>query len=233
MHLLGGEHVRPACAPQCCFKDADQELAEYKAAASCLGGTSRSRCVPASLFACSSRRLTAPCFHTSSSLSSSIKCYPASRSSPNYMFHLLALSPGTETAEDLLQRASSNGNDAAAKKPFDGRAFRRSLGKTGRYQRNPINDPASLALMEEHGVGYSTTGLIAQMRLNGNLWQQGVRSRTAAWVLGISMRCCEFALACKGVGELKAEAPAQALAHMRLLPAVNLPSNHVTQGVSR
>ena len=87
---------------------------------------------------------------------------------------------GTETAEELLERASSNGNAAAAaKKPFDGRAFRRALGRTGRYQRNPVNDPASLALMEEHGVGYSSTGLVAQMRLNGNVWQQGVRSRPA------------------------------------------------------
>ena len=145
------------------------------------------------------------------------------------MFHLLALSPGTETAEDLLQRASSNGNDAAAKKPFDGRAFRRSLGKTGRYQRNPINDPASLALMEEHGVGYSSTGLIAQMRLNGNLWQQGVRFRTAAFLLGMSERCCEFALACKCRGEVKAEAPAPALAHMRLLTASALPYNHLSR----
>ena len=54
---------------------------------------------------------------------------------------------------------------------FDGRAFRRSLGKTGRYIRNPVNDKDSLALMEAHGVGYSTTGLVAQMRENGNTWQ--------------------------------------------------------------
>lgn len=95
----------------------------------------------------------------------------------------LWLPTGTETAEELLERASSNGNGAAAKKPFDGRAFRRALGRTGRYQRNPVNDPASLALMEEHGVGYSSTGLIAQMRLNGNLWQQGVRARPAVQAL--------------------------------------------------
>ena len=101
---------------------------------------------------------------------------------------LLWLPTGTETAEELLERASSNGNGAAAKKPFDGRAFRRALGRTGRYQRNPVNDPASLALMEEHGVGYSSTGLIAQMRLNGNLWQQGVRPRAA--VQGPCTRTC-------------------------------------------
>lgn len=107
---------------------------------------------------------------------------------------------GVEAADQLLKRASSSGHannvssisetastsqvaDAAHAKGtaadnlppeqvrFDGRAFRRSLGKTGRYQRTPVNDAASLALMEQHGVGYSSTGLIAQMRLNGNLWQ--------------------------------------------------------------
>ena len=56
--------------------------------------------------------------------------------------------------------------------PFDGRAFRRSLGKTGRYTRNPRNDKESLALMDEHGVGYSLTGLIAQMRDTGKVWKQ-------------------------------------------------------------
>ena len=30
--------------------------------------------------------------------------------------------------------------------------------------------------MEEHGVGYSSTGLIARMRQNGNVWQEGVCS---------------------------------------------------------
>ncbi|KAK9798521.1 hypothetical protein WJX73_007026 [Symbiochloris irregularis] len=121
-------------------------------------------------------------------------------------------SPGVESAEDLLQRASSNGShrsngngsngnvastseiastsqaasngtghsngaslpegtDPPAKVRFDGRGFRRGLNKTGRYTRQPRNDAASLALMEEHGTGYSSTGLIAQMRENGNMWQ--------------------------------------------------------------
>ncbi len=43
--------------------------------------------------------------------------------------------------------------------------------------RKPIDDADSLALMEEHGVGYSSTGLVARMRANGNTWQEGVRSR--------------------------------------------------------
>jgi 4-hydroxy-3-methylbut-2-enyl diphosphate reductase len=55
----------------------------------------------------------------------------------------------------------------------DGRAVRRSLNKTGRYVRKPTKDPQSDQLMEEHGVGYSSTGLVAQMREQGNLWQQG------------------------------------------------------------
>jgi 4-hydroxy-3-methylbut-2-en-1-yl diphosphate reductase len=49
----------------------------------------------------------------------------------------------------------------------DARAFRRSLNKSGRYVRQPKNDQASQELMEEHGVGYSTTGLVAQMRTSG------------------------------------------------------------------
>ncbi|GBF90878.1 4-hydroxy-3-methylbut-2-enyl diphosphate reductase [Raphidocelis subcapitata] len=55
----------------------------------------------------------------------------------------------------------------------DGRAVRRSLNKTGRYVRKPNKDPKSNELMEEHGVGYSSTGLVAQMREQDNLWQQG------------------------------------------------------------
>ena len=74
-------------------------------------------------------------------------------------------SPPTETADQLLERASSKTGK------LDGRAFRRSLGKTGRYVRNPTNDPASLAAMEEHGVGYSSTGLVAQ----ASEWEEGGR----------------------------------------------------------
>ena len=56
---------------------------------------------------------------------------------------------------------------------FDARAFRRSLNQTGRYTRKPTNDAESLALMEEHGVGYSSSGLVAQMKEQGNVWNQG------------------------------------------------------------
>lgn len=88
-----------------------------------------------------------------------------------------------ETAEQLLERASSSGG----KEPrIDGRAFRRSLAKTGRYVRNPANDAESLALMEEHGVGYSSMGLVAQMRKpeNNNTWKQGNLTVTLAQAYG-------------------------------------------------
>ncbi len=55
----------------------------------------------------------------------------------------------------------------------DGRSIRRSLNQTGRYVRKPSNDPVSDKLMETHGVGYSTSGLVAQMREKDNIWQQG------------------------------------------------------------
>ncbi|KAG2485361.1 hypothetical protein HYH03_015854 [Edaphochlamys debaryana] len=55
----------------------------------------------------------------------------------------------------------------------DGRTLRRSLNQTGRYVRQPTNDPVSQSKMDEHGVGYSTSGLVAQMRTQGNLWKEG------------------------------------------------------------
>ena len=94
----------------------------------------------------------------------------------------MAGSPEAKAAEELLLRASSGGSEVpdgstppapgvdvgpkteaaqAGKLPGNGTgiAFRRSLNKTGRYQRNPVHDNASLALMEEHGVGYRCTHL--------------------------------------------------------------------------
>ena len=91
-----------------------------------------------------------------------------------------------ETAEQLLERASSSGGSGSKEPRIDGRAFRRSLTKTGRYVRNPANDAESLALMEEHGVGYSSTGLVAQMRKpdNNNTWKQGNLTVTLAQAYG-------------------------------------------------
>lgn len=71
-------------------------------------------------------------------------------------------------ARELLERAASKPEEG-----FDARAFRRSLNTTGRYTRKPSNDPVSLSLMEEHGVGYSTSGLVAQMREADYRWVQG------------------------------------------------------------
>lgn len=56
---------------------------------------------------------------------------------------------------------------------LDGRSVRRSLNQTGRYTRQPNNNPDSQNLMDKHGVGYSSSGLVAQMREAGNVWQQG------------------------------------------------------------
>jgi len=55
----------------------------------------------------------------------------------------------------------------------DGRSIRRSLNQTGRYVRQPNNNQESQALMDTHGVGYSSSGLVAQMREAGNVWKQG------------------------------------------------------------
>ena len=57
--------------------------------------------------------------------------------------------------------------DEEEKGKFDARAFRRSLNKTGRYVRKPTHDEESKKRMDEHGVGYSTSGLVAMMRDNG------------------------------------------------------------------
>lgn len=76
-----------------------------------------------------------------------------------------ASSAEVEAAKEVLAKAKEEN--------FDARAFRRSLNQTGRYTRKPSNDPQSLSLMEEHGVGYSTSGLVAQMRTQGNIWCQG------------------------------------------------------------
>jgi hypothetical protein len=78
-----------------------------------------------------------------------------------------------KASEELLDRAATSG--ANVPEAFNAKAFRRSLNKTGRYTRQPTNDKESLALMDDHGVGYSLRGLVAQMKENGGVWQQ-VRS---------------------------------------------------------
>mmetsp|Transcript_17256 Transcript_17256/g.38994 ORF Transcript_17256/g.38994 Transcript_17256/m.38994 type:complete len:460 (+) Transcript_17256:209-1588(+) len=76
-----------------------------------------------------------------------------------------------ERGGSVPRRAQAEAPSSATKEEgegkFDARAFRRSLNKTGRYVRKPTHDKESKNLMEEHGVGYSSTGVIAQMRDNG------------------------------------------------------------------
>eukprot|EP00798_Chlamydomonas_sp_ICE-L_P015961 gene15961-22093_t len=69
----------------------------------------------------------------------------------------------------VVAKAISKGAEVAA----EGRSIRRSLNTTGRYTRKPVDDPKVQELMEEHGVGYSASGLVAQMRDNNMMWQQG------------------------------------------------------------
>lgn len=74
--------------------------------------------------------------------------------------------------------------DSATREKFDGRAFRRSLNSTGKYVRNPWRDADSIEEMEADGSGYSKTGLLAQMRANGNKWQEGKVSLVLAEAMG-------------------------------------------------
>ena len=47
---------------------------------------------------------------------------------------------------------------------FDPREYRRKLGKSDRYTRKFLNDPEAKNRMEEEGIGYSMSGLVAQMK---------------------------------------------------------------------
>ena len=85
----------------------------------------------------------------------------------------IAAAAEVDAAKAVLANAAAAASSERIVRDFDPRAFRRSLNQTGRYTRKPSNDPESLSLMEEHGVGYSTTGLVAQMREQGYLWKQG------------------------------------------------------------
>ncbi|EFJ51887.1 4-hydroxy-3-methylbut-2-enyl diphosphate reductase chloroplast precursor [Volvox carteri f. nagariensis] len=86
--------------------------------------------------------------------------------------HVVVLRPvqASRALVPVVQSVAAGATEAAK---VDGRALRRSLNQTGRYVRQPTNDPVSQQLMDEHGVGYSTNGLVAQMRNDGNIWKQG------------------------------------------------------------
>ncbi len=47
---------------------------------------------------------------------------------------------------------------------FDPREYRRKLGQSDRYTRKFLNDPEAKNRMEEEGIGYSMSGLVAQMK---------------------------------------------------------------------
>lgn len=59
-----------------------------------------------------------------------------------------------------LKGASSSNQQAAA----EARAFRRQLNKSDTYLRRTFNDATSLKKMESDGVGYSLSGLVAQVQ---------------------------------------------------------------------
>lgn len=85
--------------------------------------------------------------------------------------HHVSTTPSRRRVGMIACQASSA--TETTEEEFDARAFRRSLNQTGRYTRKPTNDAESLALMEEHGVGYSSSGLVAQMKEQGSVWKQG------------------------------------------------------------
>lgn len=132
---------------------------------------------------CASQRAAGPAATASSSSSGA-----AARRSvpPPRQARRLRLSLAASAAKEILERAADRSEGSGAAK-FDARAFRRSLNTTGRYTRKPSNDPESLQLMEEHGVGYSTTGLVAQV---GSGRPKGAHGRSA----GREQSRCRFPL---------------------------------------
>jgi hypothetical protein len=62
-----------------------------------------------------------------------------------------------------MEQASSSNRQSAA----DAKAFRRNLNKKSTYTRRTFNNEASLQRMEKDGVGYSRSGLVAQVRTAG------------------------------------------------------------------
>ncbi|KAL6777839.1 IDS1 [Auxenochlorella protothecoides x Auxenochlorella symbiontica] len=85
--------------------------------------------------------------------------------------HLVAVrAASAQDAARVLELAASKPEGEAKK--LDARAFRRSLSKSGTYTKRLTNEEAPLQSMDAHGVGYSRTGLVAQMRETGNTWQQ-------------------------------------------------------------
>jgi len=47
---------------------------------------------------------------------------------------------------------------------FNPRGYRRGLGATNKYTHKFLNDPDAKRRMEDEGIGYSMTGLVAQIK---------------------------------------------------------------------
>ena len=77
----------------------------------------------------------------------------------HYKLYADVEAPSAAAVTDALEQASSSNRQAAA----DARAFRRALNKKDTYTRRTFNDTESLQRMEEDGVGYSSSGLVAQV----------------------------------------------------------------------
>ena len=75
-------------------------------------------------------------------------------------FVLVADSPSVEDVTELLKSASNSNRESA----MQARSFRRQLNKTDTYTRQTTNDEESLKKIDIDGVGYSTSGLVAQVR---------------------------------------------------------------------
>jgi 4-hydroxy-3-methylbut-2-enyl diphosphate reductase len=84
--------------------------------------------------------------------------------------HVLSNERPTESSSSSSSSTAST--EGEKKEKFDARAFRRSLNKTGRYVRKPTHDKDSKNLMDDHGVGYSSSGIVARMRDSGDFKYQ-------------------------------------------------------------
>ena len=89
--------------------------------------------------------------------------------------------------------------NAETEEEFDARKFRRSLNKTGRYSRKLQKLPESVEQMEEDGVGYSRTGLVAQMR-TGDFKFAVVCFGVGAWGTGARGQGSGGRRTCRGDG---------------------------------
>ena len=71
-----------------------------------------------------------------------------------------------------MVRAMASGGETT-ERAFDPREYRRQLGKSDQYTRKFLNDPEAKKTMEDEGIGYSMTGLVAQMKENNFVHVEG------------------------------------------------------------